>query len=256
MAEIILTNLVEFLFYWLKPSFSVYDETRKWLKKKSIPHFVEKEFTSTNDKAKAEAFSISEPIKNYLVDQQTNGRGRGSNSWDNPKPGDSLMMSFSFAIDGNPQPIATPLAGLAMAKNLEQVFALQNISLKAPNDVLLGGKKVAGILVEAVQMGSQCRLIIGLGLNVFSKPQTQEQAGFLKEGTRVTQTKWRRFLDQLQLDLKLASQESLGTHLSDNQRKEILRFLNNNPNLTDPYDSLSPFGDLSSGVQVTSWRDL
>ena len=236
--------------------FSVYEETLQWLKKNSLPHYAEEEAPSTNDKAKSEAFSLSDPVKNYLVDQQTSGRGRGSNTWDNPKPGHSMMMSFSFAIKGTPQPISTPLAGLALAKTLENVFSVQNISLKAPNDILLNGKKMAGILVEVVQMGNEFRLIIGIGLNVYSAPKSQTDANFLDASALITKSKWQNFLSQLQTELKLVSQEALGTHLSEKQRQDILNYLNKNPNISDQYESLSPFGDLSQAGKVISWREL
>lgn len=245
----LLTNLFQ-------KKYSVYELTHLWCHENEVPHTAEKQGISTNDTAKEEAFSTSNALQLYVLDEQTKGRGRGNNQWLNGPSGDALTISFSLEMLRPPQPIATPLIGLAVAKALNKSFHLPNLSLKAPNDIYLKDKKVAGILVEVAQMGEKFRLIIGLGLNVFSAPDEISNAGCLAQEHRPRKKTWFKFLDQLQTEVRLASQESMGSHLSGSQRKELLKLLNKNPILTEKYLSISPFGDLSTNTKVISWRDL
>lgn len=91
---------------------------------------------------------------------QTQGRGRRGRQWLAPA-GSSILMSMGWRV-----PVAG-VAGLSLACGLGVYDALtelgvQGVSLKWPNDVLINGKKLAGILVE---LGKN-RIVIGIGLNV------------------------------------------------------------------------------------------
>jgi BirA family biotin operon repressor/biotin-[acetyl-CoA-carboxylase] ligase len=96
------------------------------------------------------------------ADFQTEGRGRLGRRWEAP-PGSSLM--FSVVLEpGIPQerlPELTPLAGAAVADAIVTLTGLAT-SVKEPNDVLVDGRKVAGILGEAVDG----RVVLGIGVNV------------------------------------------------------------------------------------------
>ena len=96
-----------------------------------------------------------------LADEQAAGRGRFGRAWHSP-PG-NLYLSLVLRP---PQPLSfwpqyTMLAALAVASALEAVPAVP-VTLKWPNDVLLAGRKVAGILAEV----SGPYLILGIGVNV------------------------------------------------------------------------------------------
>ena len=101
---------------------------------------------------------------------QTRGRGRMERTWYS-NPGASLAFSVIFHAGGvNPETVSflAPFGGLAVCKALETSLGLSP-SIKWPNDVLLGGRKVAGILAEAVWDGLACRgVVIGIGVNVAS----------------------------------------------------------------------------------------
>ena len=71
----------------------------------------------------------------------------------------------------SPQPIMAPLIGLALLKSCQFVWPNLKLSLKAPNDLFLMHKKVAGLLTESIQQGDKHRLIIGLGMNINDHPQ-------------------------------------------------------------------------------------
>lgn len=102
-----------------------------------------------------------------LADSQTAGRGRLQRAWVT-RPGAAL--AFSLILRPNPaeQPLAaffSPLAGLALTDALAEFGGQAQI--KWPNDVLLNGRKTAGILVEAAWNGSALEaVVIGVGVNV------------------------------------------------------------------------------------------
>ena len=93
----------------------------------------------------------------FTADYQTAGRGRLDHVWESPRGQDLLMSAVLDAADRSPAEVATlPLvAGLAVAKAVGG-------RLKWPNDVLIGGQKVAGILCER----NDDRVIVGIGVNV------------------------------------------------------------------------------------------
>ena len=103
----------------------------------------------------------------FTADFQTAGRGRLDHKWLSP-PGTNLMMSVVLSVEGlSPGHVVTlPLVvGLAVAKALRQFIIHHSsfiISLKWPNDVLVDGKKIAGILCER----QDDNVIVGIGVNV------------------------------------------------------------------------------------------
>ena len=107
----------------------------------------------------------------FAADMQTAGRGRLDHRWLSA-PGENLMMSAVVDVaDVPPQEVATlPLiAGLAVAQAVSGVFSGQDnpskasdVKIKWPNDVLIAGRKICGILCER----SGDSVIVGIGVNV------------------------------------------------------------------------------------------
>jgi BirA family biotin operon repressor/biotin-[acetyl-CoA-carboxylase] ligase len=102
--------------------------------------------------------------------RQTAGRGRQGRSWQST-PGHALTFSLACVL---PRPLAG-LAGLSLATGVAVVDGLgrlapneaARLSLKWPNDVLLDGRKLAGILIEtAWSTASASAVVIGVGINV------------------------------------------------------------------------------------------
>lgn len=122
---------------------------------------------STNDDAKRAASSGLTPPAVFIADEQTAGRGRGGNSWVAPS-GDGLLLSLLLSPRLAPSDAAriTLAVGVALSELVAQL-APERVRIKWPNDLLLDGKKLAGILVEAQTRGEGLSsLVIGVGLNV------------------------------------------------------------------------------------------
>lgn len=127
------------------------------------------ECASTNSELSARTLAPS-PSPRPLVliaDHQRSGRGRRGRQWQS-WPGRSLTFSLQWHFPaGTPAPAGLSLvAGLAVANCLQQLGAI-GVQLKWPNDVLINGDKLAGILVE-LQVGRARSLsaVIGIGLNL------------------------------------------------------------------------------------------
>jgi BirA family transcriptional regulator, biotin operon repressor / biotin---[acetyl-CoA-carboxylase] ligase len=122
---------------------------------------------STNNEALAWATSDAKDLSLVIADEQTAGRGRLDRKWFTPK-GAALAFSLILRPAAEERPYLTRMVGLAA---LAVVDALQTrgliAQLKWPNDVLLNGRKVAGILVESVWLGEEVDcLVIGIGINI------------------------------------------------------------------------------------------
>ena len=101
-----------------------------------------------------------------FAQRQEQGRGRLGRTWDSPAGGIyfSLIVRPSRPVDQIPQ--LSLVAGLAAAEAILQATNLFS-SIRWPNDLLLGGKKVCGILLEAKNGAA----VIGVGINVSTDPR-------------------------------------------------------------------------------------
>ena len=103
-----------------------------------------------------------------LADSQTHGRGRHGRRWHSVRSGDllvSYLLSPRSAIVGT-MPI---LAGLAAAEAVDALTGVES-QIKWPNDVLVGGKKVCGVIAESVSQGRETAVVLGIGMNLAFEP--------------------------------------------------------------------------------------
>ncbi len=102
-----------------------------------------------------------------IADSQQQGRGRRGRTWQSP-PGQNLYMSVGISLGCG----FTGLEGLSLVAGLALLKALADLGLttpllKWPNDVLIGGEKLAGILIELQgELEGAVRVIVGIGVNV------------------------------------------------------------------------------------------
>ncbi len=101
------------------------------------------------------------------ADEQTRGRGRFRRSWMSP-PGASLLVSILLRPDPNLLPTLSMICALAVPRAIRRVCPELNPEIKWPNDILIGGRKVCGILVEVVRGESEEEqfAVAGIGVNV------------------------------------------------------------------------------------------
>jgi BirA family biotin operon repressor/biotin-[acetyl-CoA-carboxylase] ligase len=134
--------------------------------------------TSTNDDAKLGAKQGAPHGATWVAEQQSAGRGRQGRAWLSA-PGENLL--FSVLIRDAPPPARLPqialVAGLAVRDAVARAVGKGGAKIKWPNDVTVDGKKVAGILVEAITAGARVEaVVIGVGINVHTRAFPEEIA--------------------------------------------------------------------------------
>ena len=122
---------------------------------------------STNDQAKTLAAQGAPEGTVVIAEQQTQGRGRHGRTFVSPVGvGIYLSLLLRPSIETTRLPPLTLLVAVAAAEAIADVTSLP-VGLKWPNDVEIHGKKVAGILTEAImRIGQPPAVIIGIGINV------------------------------------------------------------------------------------------
>ncbi|MCM1106928.1 MAG: biotin--[acetyl-CoA-carboxylase] ligase [Blautia sp.] len=125
---------------------------------------------STNTKAK-ELAEAGHPSGTLVVaEQQTVGRGRRGRGWESPA-GSGIFMTLMLKPEINPNnaSMLTLVAALAVAKAITDV-AGEPARIKWPNDIVMHGKKVCGILTEmSAQFDYINHIVIGIGINVHNE---------------------------------------------------------------------------------------
>ncbi|NDJ86340.1 MAG: biotin--[acetyl-CoA-carboxylase] ligase [Chloroflexi bacterium] len=123
---------------------------------------------STNDLARRWALDGAMPGSVVIADEQLEGRGRLGRHWQTPSRQAVAMSIILRPVigSGHLQRVAA-LGSVAVAEALTLFVPREIISLKWPNDVLMDGRKVSGILTEALWDGMQLTgIILGIGINV------------------------------------------------------------------------------------------
>lgn len=124
---------------------------------------------STNDVARQLGDDGAAPGTVVLAEEQTAGRGRVGRHWVSP-PGLGIWLSLVARPRDLPEPGLLPLVvGVAVARALDPFAGA--VQVKWPNDLLVDGSKVGGILCEgAWQEGALSYVVVGIGLNVLHSP--------------------------------------------------------------------------------------
>ncbi len=139
----------------------------------NIFHFQQLE--TTMDEARRLAKEDAPHLSVVIAEHQSRGRGRLNRKWFSSKGG------LWFTLILKPKTLPPPLsyiynfaASLSLSKTLKSLFNL-NVSVKWPNDLLLNGKKLAGLLSEMETRGDMVKFInIGIGINVNNSPEKDE----------------------------------------------------------------------------------
>lgn len=132
------------------------------------------EIDSTNRHALAIAAAGAEHGTAVIAEAQTAGRGRLGRAFFSP-PRTNLYVSFVLRPRSSTATLGTlPLsAGVALAESVAvELGEPERVELKWPNDVLVDGKKVSGILLERASAGADAAVILGIGVNLNVDPAT------------------------------------------------------------------------------------
>lgn len=134
---------------------------------------------STNDDAKAGARAGAPHGSLWAADAQTAGRGRQGRRWESPA-GENLLFSVLLRVPCAPArvPPLSLVVGLAVRDAVARALGDDDaVKVKWPNDVLVRGRKIAGILVESSVAGARIEsLIVGIGINVKTRAFPPELA--------------------------------------------------------------------------------
>lgn len=250
----------------------IYEWTCEWATDRSFKLFAEDELSSTNSVAKedknpatrpnldSKSFGKSQlvsPPSVYLTQCQTHGRGRGNHTWTTP-PGSALLSSWSFSVASVPQPIFSALVGLALYEACRTIWPQLPFNIKAPNDLFVSDKKIAGILIETVDHGVEKRTVIGVGMNIGAKPNDLQTATCLTEhlDVNLVQSLWFDFLDTWVANLKSACREGLKEHLEPPIAARLCQALNRHPLLHEPILRVDELGQLHSLSRIVRWNEL
>jgi BirA family biotin operon repressor/biotin-[acetyl-CoA-carboxylase] ligase len=135
------------------------------------------ETSSTNDLASRAAREGAPHGATWVAEQQTAGRGRRGHAWLS-SAGENLLFSVLVRVPCAPAripPIAL-VAGLAVRDAVAGASGAEAV-IKWPNDVLVDSRKVAGVLVEAITIGSRVEaIVVGIGINVHTRSFPDEIA--------------------------------------------------------------------------------
>lgn len=127
---------------------------------------------STNDVARRWVAAGAPRGAVVVADRQLAGRGRVGRAWDSPA-GLGLWLSMVVAppVDDGLAGALPLRAGVAVARALDGYLGESRTGLKWPNDLLLGGAKVGGVLCEGTYQGSAPGpVVVGVGLNLLQEP--------------------------------------------------------------------------------------
>ncbi len=132
----------------------------------TLPIFIYESIGSTNDQAKQLLGTYNAPMA-VFAEHQTQGKGRRGREWVSPFA-QNLYLSFVLPITEGLNQIdgLSLVVGVVVARAIKRLSGI-DAQLKWPNDVLIGGRKVAGILLELIGDPVElCHVVIGIGVNL------------------------------------------------------------------------------------------
>ena len=119
--------------------------------------------SSTNDYLLRKEKNKNKDIKICIAEEQTKGRGRRGKSWISPK-----FKNIYFSLNSYLKKEDLSGLSISVALSVSKVLSKINVMslIKWPNDLLVGNKKICGILIETAKVGELTKVVIGIGINV------------------------------------------------------------------------------------------
>ncbi|QLH74578.1 MAG: biotin--[acetyl-CoA-carboxylase] ligase [Methanomassiliicoccales archaeon] len=132
---------------------------------------LKEEVSSTNEAAKLLAAEGAEEGTVIVARRQTAGKGRSGRHWSSPEGGIYMSVILRPKMSASEILHLTVMFGIPVVDTISEMTYLQ-ATLKWPNDVIVEGKKVGGILVESSSKGGDMlHLVLGIGINLNSRPE-------------------------------------------------------------------------------------
>ena len=154
-----------------------------------------KQLDSTNAKIQELAAQGAKHGTVVVAEEQTAGKGRRGRNWESPA-GDNIYMSVLLRPEIAPE--KAPMLTLVMAYSVTKAIQMQGVDgvqIKWPNDLVLSGKKICGILTEMNLSGRDIdHVVVGVGVNVntteFSKELSEKATSlYLECGKKISKRK-------------------------------------------------------------------
>lgn len=154
-----------------------------WLKRYNWLEF--EEIDSTNSEALRMARSSIDSDILITAKRQTGGRGTKGRHWVSPEGNLYLSILLRVKFDASKNIQLSFVAANAVADAVDYLSEISNaridIALKWPNDILIKGKKLAGILLESIKINEQNYVVIGIGININNAPKVDIENICLKD---------------------------------------------------------------------------
>ncbi len=224
---------------------NIFNETKTWAQNLSIKSHFANQMDSTQSYAKQNL-----DTRLTVADQQSSGKGRFDRPWTNPKSGSSLMATWTLHFDVPVSLNFSAKVGWCLLTALEKAYPDLDLTVKPPNDIWIGNKKIAGILIENI-VQNQCHTLIGIGINVMQAAPV-DHAGCLQNHTTVNADKWRIFLDVWWKQLSALKPE---TPLSDAQCKDLFFAIKKHSDFKN-LTAVLPDASLQMDNKILNWMDL
>ena len=123
---------------------------------------------STMDTLK-ELFNYNKNKLFIIADKQVEGKGRRGSFWHSPKGNVYFSFSLEMLIDIKDHFIINAAVALTIAKTIDSICNVIS-NIKWPNDILVNGKKISGLMTEIIKQNDTNYILIGVGINVDSSP--------------------------------------------------------------------------------------
>jgi BirA family biotin operon repressor/biotin-[acetyl-CoA-carboxylase] ligase len=209
---------------------------------------------STNTKAK-ELAEDGHPSGTLVVaDQQTAGKGRRGRSWESPM-GTGIFMTLMLKPEINPNnaSMLTLVAAMATTRAIRRVTGVPAM-IKWPNDIVMNGKKVCGILTEmSAQFNYINHIVIGIGINVHNEEFPEEiketaSSLFLESGQHIHRAS---LIEAFLEEFEDVYAEYLKTEDMEGLQKEYDTMLVNRGRQVRVLDPKEPFEGVALGITST-----
>ncbi len=184
--------------------------------------YVFNEVSSTNTVAKFLSMHDVENGTVIISEKQTDAKGRSGKYWESPLGGVWLSIILKPNVDHSKLPLITLATGVAVAKTLEKI-GVENPEIKWPNDIMIDGRKVCGILTEAVaKLNTIENVIVGVGID--ANLEINEFPEELQAGTTTLKNELGRDGDEnLLIKIFLEEFEKISETFYNKEYEEILK---------------------------------